>query len=164
MEDVTGDVSDVRHRKRGLRFEKSQLVEIETWAKPDEFVRYGRRTWGWGGGRWKSQHRKNVYFSPYVEKSLNSKVIKSFVPELRSRKCFFVFQDSYVISMCVMDIMNVLRIGMNMSISRILVCLFNSMSSFFCTLLNSFKYFYLTQIFLFNINYLFELLNSFKYC
>ena len=32
---------------------------------------------------------------------------------------FFVFQDSYVIYMCVMDIMNVLRTGMNMSISRI---------------------------------------------
>ena len=33
------------------------------------------------GGRWKSQNRKNVYLSPYVEKPLNSKVIKSFVPE-----------------------------------------------------------------------------------
>ena len=30
----------------------------------------------------------NVYLSPYVEEPLNSKVIKSFVPELRSRKCF----------------------------------------------------------------------------
>ena len=28
---------------------------------------------------------------PYVEKPLNSKVIKSFVPELRSRKCFLCF-------------------------------------------------------------------------
>ena len=28
--------------------------------------------------------------SPYVEKPFNSKVIKSFVPELRSRKCFCV--------------------------------------------------------------------------
>ena len=27
---------------------------------------------------------------PYVEKPFNSKVIKSFVPELRSRKCFCV--------------------------------------------------------------------------
>ena len=42
------------------------------------------------GGRWKSQNRKNVYLSPYVEEPLNSKVIKSFVPELRSRKCFRV--------------------------------------------------------------------------
>ena len=38
-----------------------------------------------GGWRWKSQNRKNVYLFPYVEEPLNSKVIKSFVPELRSR-------------------------------------------------------------------------------
>ena len=37
------------------------------------------------GDRWKSQNRKNVYFSPYVEEPINSKVIKSFVPEQRSR-------------------------------------------------------------------------------
>ena len=35
--------------------------------------------------------------SPYVEKPLNSKVIKSFVPELRSRYVFFEFRDSYVV-------------------------------------------------------------------
>ena len=45
-----------------------------------------------GGGRWKSQNRKNVYLSPYVDEPLNSKVIKSFVPELRSRKCFSCFE------------------------------------------------------------------------
>ena len=39
-------------------------------------------------GRWKSQ----VYLSPYVEIPLNSKIIKSFIPELRSRKGF-VFRD-----------------------------------------------------------------------
>ena len=44
-----------------------------------------------GGSRWKSQNRKNVYLSPYVEEPLDSKVIKSFVPELRSRKCFSCF-------------------------------------------------------------------------
>ena len=30
--------------------------------------------------------------SPYVEKPFNSNVIKSFVPELRSRKCFSCFE------------------------------------------------------------------------
>ena len=44
-----------------------------------------------GGGRWKSQNRKNVYLSPYVEEPLNSKVIKSFGPELRIHKCFSCF-------------------------------------------------------------------------
>ena len=44
-----------------------------------------------GVGRWKSQNKKNAYLSPYVEEPLNSKVIKSFVRELRSRKCFSCF-------------------------------------------------------------------------
>ena len=44
-----------------------------------------------GGDRWKSQHRKIVYHSSYVEKPFNSKVIKSFVSEQRSRKCFSCF-------------------------------------------------------------------------
>ena len=57
-----------------------------------------RRPWAgvaWdvgGGGRWKSLNRKNMYLSPYVEEPLNSNVIKSFVPELRSRKCFPCFE------------------------------------------------------------------------
>ena len=42
------------------------------------------------GGRWKSQNRKNVYLFPYVKEPLNSKVIKSFVLELRICKCFHV--------------------------------------------------------------------------
>ena len=44
------------------------------------------------GDRWNSQNRKNVYLSPYVEEPLNSKVIKSFVPEQSSRKCFSCFE------------------------------------------------------------------------
>ena len=43
-------MGDVTHRKRGLRSEKKQKVEflrpnegVESWARPDEFVRYGRR-------------------------------------------------------------------------------------------------------------------------
>ena len=35
-----------------------------------------------GGCSWKSQNRKNVYLSPYVEEPFNSKAIKGFVPEL----------------------------------------------------------------------------------
>ena len=45
-----GYLSDVMHRKRGLRFEKKELVEflhsngkveIQTWVRPDDFVCYG---------------------------------------------------------------------------------------------------------------------------
>ncbi len=48
----TRDVGDVTHRKCGLRFEKKRLVEflppnerveIQSWARADEFVRYVRR-------------------------------------------------------------------------------------------------------------------------
>ena len=49
------------------------------------------RVWGLWWCRWKIQNRKNVYLSPYVEEPLNSKVIKIFVPELRS-KCFSCFE------------------------------------------------------------------------
>ena len=67
-----------------------------------------RRPWAgvarMGGGRWKSQNRKNVYLSPCVEEPLNSKVIKSFVPELRSRKCFSCFNiPMFYVYMCVMN-------------------------------------------------------------
>ena len=64
-----------------LGFWRSQL---ESWVE----TCLGR----WGGVRWKSQNRKNVYLSPYVEEPLNSMVIKSFIPELRSRKCFSCFE------------------------------------------------------------------------
>ena len=56
---------------------------------------------------------------------LTQKVIKTFVPELRIRKCFSCFEIP-MLSMCVMDIMNVLRTGMNVSISRIHIWVCNS--------------------------------------
>ena len=80
-------------------FWKSQLVELRTGHRTRRVdfrllaEALGSCRTGCGGGvRWKSQNRKNVYFSPYVEEPLNSKVIKSFVPELRSRKCFSCFE------------------------------------------------------------------------
>ena len=75
-----------------------------------------------GGERWKSQNRKNVHLSPYVEEPLNSKVIKGFVPELRSRKCFSYFEiPMFCVYVIYTNIMNVLCTGMNMSISHIAV-------------------------------------------
>ena len=55
-------------------------------------------------GRWKSQNRKIVPLSPYVEKPLNSKVIKCFVPEQRSRKCFSCFEIPMFYVICVIYI------------------------------------------------------------
>ena len=100
-----GGVNDVMHRKRERRI-------LGMWGKSVSWV-FASEEEGWisefaealrrvlhvvvvvvvvvvVGGRWKNQHRKIVYLSPYVEKPFISKVIKSFVPELRSRKCFCV--------------------------------------------------------------------------
>ena len=76
IENVTKDVSDVTHRKRGLRFEK-----LVSWVLPRrkkvDFHSLAEALWQVShvvSGRWKSQ----VYLCPYVEKSFNSKVIKKF--------------------------------------------------------------------------------------
>ena len=45
---------------------------------------------GWGADGKASIER--LCLSPYVEKPFNSKVIKIFVPELGSRKCFWCFR------------------------------------------------------------------------
>ena len=45
----------------------------------------------WGGGADGKASIERLCLSPYVEEPLNSKVIKSFVAELRSRKYFSCF-------------------------------------------------------------------------
>ena len=72
---------------RGLReLGKIQLVELSSASGEYSWPSLVTGAHMWGGGADKtSQNRKNVYLSPYVEEPLNSKVIKSFVPELRSR-------------------------------------------------------------------------------
>ena len=77
-------------------FEKVRL-ELSPASEEDGWLSLARGGLGqvsheMGGGRWKWQNTKIVPLSPYVEKPLNSKVIKSFVPELRSRKCFSCFE------------------------------------------------------------------------
>ena len=101
----------VTHRKRMEdfgRFLKSQLVELIPTSEEDGWLSLARRDLGQVshemGSRWKSQNRKIVPLSPYVEKPLNSKVMKSFVPELRSRYLFFVIRDSYDLSLWTFDV------------------------------------------------------------
>ena len=63
-------------------------VDFRGSLRPDEFARYGRRTrWGADG---KVIIERLCISLPYVE-TFNSKVIKGFVPELRSRKCLSCF-------------------------------------------------------------------------
>ena len=91
------------------------LKKSVSWVLPSEEEGWlSLARWGLVSGahvvwvRWKSQ----VYLSPYVEKPLISKVIKSFVPELRSRQVFFVFRDSYVLCKYVYEhFMNIMSIS-----------------------------------------------------
>ena len=104
--------NDVTHRNCAEDlgwFWKSQWVEMRPASGEDGWFLLAR--WDfcggchtcWGGGRWKSQNRKIVPLSPYVEEPLNSKVLKSFVPEQRNQ-VFFVFWDSYVLCYIYMSI------------------------------------------------------------
>ena len=58
--------------------------------KPDQWPCGGCHTC-WGVGSDGKASIKRLCLSPYVEEPLNSNIIKSFVPELRSRKCFSCF-------------------------------------------------------------------------
>ena len=96
------NANDVTHRKRAEnfgRFWKTQLVEMRPASGEDGWFSLAHGNlcggchtcWG-GGGRWKSQNRKIVPLSPYVEEPLNSKVIKKFRSwTKKSRSVFFFF-------------------------------------------------------------------------
>ena len=82
-----GGVNDVTHQKRGLRFEKSQWSWVDFRSLPRPCG--GCRTWFGADG--KVVIKRLCLPLPHVEKPFNSKVIKSFIPELRSRKYFLCF-------------------------------------------------------------------------
>ena len=88
------------------RFEKSQLVELSSASGEDGWLSLARRSQasshvagatrvGSGGADGKVIIERLCISLPCV-KTFNSKVIKGFVPELRSRYVFFEFRDSYV--------------------------------------------------------------------
>ena len=86
---IWGDFEKVSELRWDLSRGKTVGFRLLAEARPVAFVAGATRV---GEDRWKSQNRKIVPLSPYVEKPLNSKVIKSFVPEQRSRKCFSNFE------------------------------------------------------------------------
>ena len=63
----------------------------------------GCHTCWWGGADEKARIERMCISLPYVE-TFNSKVIKGFVPERRSRYVFFEFRDSYVLSLWTFDV------------------------------------------------------------
>ena len=121
-------------------FWKSQFIELRTrhrtrrvdfWGsqRPDEFARYGRRTICGGGADGKAIIERLCISLPYVE-TFNSKVIKGFVPELRSRYVFFVFRDSYVLCIYVMNILCTFHISGYLAIVHEYLKPFNCVSIF----------------------------------
>ena len=108
--DVTRDVNDVMHRKRARRIWgdlKKSVVELCLERRRFDFrlltVALCRVCICFG-----ADGKVRCYLSPYVKKPLNSKAIKSFVPELRSRQVFFVFRDSYVLYIYIYIVMKIL--------------------------------------------------------
>ena len=97
------------------RFWKSQFVELSSASGEDGWLSPARWSQARGlvagakrvGGGWADRDviiERLCISLPYV-KTFNSKVIKGFVPELRSRYVFFVFRDSYVQCIYVMNIL-----------------------------------------------------------
>ena len=100
---------------------KSQFVELRTRLRTGRFKLSGlaeaRRICACQVRTWLGADRTAIIERlclslPYFE-TFNSKVIKGFVPELRSRYVFFVFQDSYVLCIYVMNILCTFHISVS---------------------------------------------------
>ncbi len=110
-----GDVNDVTNRKRARRIlgilkksvswvlsrEKTVDFRLLTEARPVALWQVPHML---GGANGKVIIERLCISLPYV-KTFNSKVIKGFVPELRSCYVFFMFRDSYVLCIYVMNIL-----------------------------------------------------------
>ena len=104
-------------------FEKVSLLRTGHRTRRFTFACSRRPLWrvphvSGGGVEEKTQNRKIVPFPPCVE-AFNSKVIKGFVAELRSRYVFFEFRDSYVLCIYVMNVPCTFRIFMYMAMVQI---------------------------------------------
>ena len=95
-------------------FWKCQLVELSSASGKGGWLSLARRSQASGlvagathvmeGADGKVIMERLCISLPYVE-TFNSKVIKGFVPGLRSRHVFFVLRDSYVLCIYVMKIL-----------------------------------------------------------
>ena len=114
------------HRKRAQRIlgilKKS--VEFQGRRKTVDFRVRPEALWrvplmmGVGGADGKARIERMCISLPYAETS-NSKVIKGFVPELRSRCVFFVFQDFYVLCIYVMNILCTFHVSGDMAMVQL---------------------------------------------
>ena len=112
FKDVTIKIPD-RGYNQGCEWRQALEASAEIWEKSVSWVPAGEEE-GWLSGLVVARRIRALVglraddvkavsieglclFLPYVEKPFNSKLIKSFIHELRSRQVFFVFRDSYVI-------------------------------------------------------------------
>ena len=107
------DVNDAMHQKRARRiWGILRKVSELSLAVRRRRVTFASSRWPCGGCHtcWVGAEGKasieRLCLSPYVEKPFSSKVIKGFVPELRSRKCFCV--SGFLCSMLCIYVMNIL--------------------------------------------------------
>ena len=107
MTSCTGSV----HGWFGVIWKKSVSWELDSEREGSTFgIRWGQTnlcatgTARDGGANGKVIIERLCISLPYVE-TFNSKVIKGFVPELRSLYVFFVFRYSYVLCIYVMNIL-----------------------------------------------------------
>ena len=98
------NANDVMHQKRAKDFSR-----VENWT-PNETVDFhllvealGRCHTRWRGTDEKARIERMCISLSYIE-TFNSKVIKGFVPELRSHYVFFEFRDFYVLSLWTFDV------------------------------------------------------------
>ena len=100
-----------------------KAVELSSTSREDGWLSLARRSQASGlvvgatrlaagGGDGKVIKERLCISLPYVE-TFNSNVIKGFVTELRSRYVFFVFRDSYVLCIYVMNIICTFHISVS---------------------------------------------------
>ena len=105
---MTRDVNDVMHRKRARRIWgdlKKSVVENLT---PNGKGRLSATNLCLTHVLWGSDGKviiERLFISLLYVETFNTKVIKGFVPEQRCRYVFFVFRDSYVLCIYVMNIL-----------------------------------------------------------
>ena len=112
---MTRDLNDFMHRNRARRILGDFKVSSWELGSEREGSTFGAR-WGQanlcstdaardGGGADGTVIIERLCISLLYVETFNSKVIKCFVPELRSRYVFFVFRDSNVLCIYVMNIL-----------------------------------------------------------
>ena len=87
-------------------------VDVRGSLRPDEYVRCERPTC-WGAGADVKASIERLCISLPYDETFNSKVIKGFVPELRNRYVFFVFRDSFVLCIYVLNIICTFHISVS---------------------------------------------------